>query len=117
MTAALSIRLGVAGWGFALFLAVNAVQVWGGVFPFLPLEFQTVSVTLSFYASQAAASVATYIACLAGAYRSPMLTTRVMPKLAAPPMIAGCLALIAAMYVHSQVAIYLVVCSGILQGL
>ena len=45
MTAALSIRLGVAGWGFALFLAVNAVQVWGGVFPFLPLEFQTVSVT------------------------------------------------------------------------
>ena len=47
MTAALSIRLGVAGWGFALFLAVNAVQVWGGVFPFLPLEFQTVSVTLS----------------------------------------------------------------------
>lgn len=110
-------RLGVPGWGFALFLAVNAVQVWGGVFPFLPLEFQTVTVTLSFYASQAAASVATYVACLAEAYRSPALTARIMPKLAAPPMIAGCLALIAAMYVHSQLAIYLVVCSGVLQGL
>lgn len=117
MAAVPSIRLGVAGWGFALFLAVSAVQVWGGVFPFLPLEFQTVSVTLSFYASQAAASVGTYIACLVSAYRSPALTARVMPKLAAPPMIAGCLALIAAMYVHSQIAIYLVVCSGILQGL
>ena len=37
---------GVPGWGFALFLAVNAVQVWGGVFPFLPMEFQTVQVRM-----------------------------------------------------------------------
>lgn len=27
--------------GYALFLTVNASGVWGGVFPFLPLEFQT----------------------------------------------------------------------------
>ena len=110
-------RLGVAGWGFALFLAVNAMQVWGGVFPFLPIEFQTVSVTLSFYASQATAAVATYAACLAGAYRSPALTARAMPKLAAPPMVAGCLALLAAMYAPSEATTLLVVVSGMLQGL
>lgn len=110
-------RLGVAGWGFALFLAVNAVQVWGGVFPFLPLEFQTVSVTLSFYASQAAASVATYVLCLAGAYRSPGANARVLPKLAAPPMIVGCLTLIAAMYAPPAATTRLVVASGVLQGL
>ena len=26
--------------GYALFLAINAAGVWGGVFPFLPMEFQ-----------------------------------------------------------------------------
>ena len=110
-------RLGVMGWGFALFLAVNAVQVWGGVFPFLPMEFQTVAVTLSFYASQAAASLASYLAFLAWSLHSPATAARAMPKLAAPPMIAGCLALIAAMYVHSGAAIQLVVAAGVLQGL
>ena len=27
-----------ASMGYALFLAINAAGVWGGVFPFLPLE-------------------------------------------------------------------------------
>ena len=31
----------VTSLGYALFLAINAAGVWGGVFPFLPLEFQT----------------------------------------------------------------------------
>ena len=28
----------VTSLGYALFLAINAAGVWGGVFPFLPLE-------------------------------------------------------------------------------
>ena len=27
--------------GFAIFLVVYATQIWGGVFPFLPTDFQT----------------------------------------------------------------------------
>ena len=31
----------VTSLGYALFLAINAAGVWGGVFQFLPLAFQT----------------------------------------------------------------------------
>ena len=31
----------VSSWGYACFLTVNATSIWGGVFPFLPMEFQT----------------------------------------------------------------------------
>lgn len=33
--------------GFAIFLVVYATQIWGGVFPFLPTDFQTQEVTLT----------------------------------------------------------------------
>lgn len=108
---------GVPGWGFALFLAVNAVSVWGGVFPFLPLEFQTVLVTLSFYGAQAGAATLMYLACLVSSYLSPSLTARVLPVFAAPPMIAGSCFLIGAMYVNAILAVVLVICAGILLGL
>lgn len=108
---------GVPGWGFALFLAVNAVSVWGGVFPFLPMEFQTVLVTISFYGAQAGAATLMYIVCFVSSYLSPTLTARVLPVLGAPPMIAGSCALIAAMYVEPSLAIVLVICAGILLGL
>ena len=29
-----------ASMGYALFLAINAAGVWGGVFPFLPMDFR-----------------------------------------------------------------------------
>lgn len=108
---------GVSGWGFALFLAVNATSVWGGVFPFLPLEFQTMQVTLSFYGAQAGAASLMYIASFAGSYFAPALTARKLPLFAAPPMIAGSVALIAAMYVHSAVAIAFVICAGLFLGI
>ncbi len=110
-------NLGVAGWGFALFLAVNATSVWGGVFPFLPLEFQTTAVTLSFYGAQAGAAVCMFVASALASYRSPAATARRLPFCAAPPMIAGSVALIAAMYVRSGAAIPLVICAGVLLGL
>ena len=107
---------GVPGWGFALFLAVNAVQVWGGVFPFLPMEFQTVQVTLSFYVAQALAGLLTYLGFGAGSYLAPRPAARVLPVLAAPPMIAGSAALIAAMYVQPGMTVAFVICAGVLLG-
>ncbi|MFQ9742446.1 MAG: hypothetical protein ACLRX5_08185 [Slackia sp.] len=38
--------------GYALFLAVNATAVWGGVFPFLPMEVQTQTFVVSFFLAQ-----------------------------------------------------------------
>ena len=108
---------GVPGWGFALFLAVNAVQVGGGVFPFLPMEFQTVQVTLSFYVAQALAGLLTYLGFGVGSYVAPRPAARVLPVLAAPPMIAGSAALIAAMYVQPGLTLAFVICAGVLLGL
>ena len=110
-------RPGVPGWGFALFLAVNAVQVWGGVFPFLPLEFQTVGVTLWFYATQAASSLLTYALMAIWSFFDPLRVGRALPFFAAPPMIAGSACLIAAMYVEGSAVLALVAAAGVLLGL
>lgn len=109
-------RPGIAGWGFALFLAVNATSVWGGVFPFLPMEFQTTLVTLSFYGAQAGAATCMFVVAAASSYLDPSATARRLPFAAAPPMVLGSVALIAAMYVHSSAAIALVICAGVLLG-
>lgn len=42
----------VSSIGYAIFLVINAAQIWGGIFPFLPKDFQTDEVTLTFYLSQ-----------------------------------------------------------------
>lgn len=34
----------ITSLGYGLFLAINAAGVWGGVFPFLPMEFQTTEI-------------------------------------------------------------------------
>lgn len=106
----------IPGWGFALFLAVNAVSVWGGVFPFLPFEFQTVGVTLSFYTAQAGAALVAYALAAIGSFYNPDRTARALSWFAALPMVAGSIALLAAMYVGPAWSIALVVCAGILLG-
>ena len=42
----------VTSLGYALFLAINAAGVWGGVFPFLPMEFQTHTIVFWFFFTQ-----------------------------------------------------------------
>lgn len=101
--------------GFALFLAVNATSVWGGVFPFLPEEFQIPTVTVSFFAAQTIASALTYVVCVLCSYFCARLTNRVLPHLGTIPMLAGSCALIAAMYVRKYV-LGLVLGSGVLLG-
>ena len=41
-----------ASLGYGLFLAINAASVWGGVFPCLPLEFQTRGIIFWFFLCQ-----------------------------------------------------------------
>ena len=69
------LRPNVASLGYGLFLAINAASVWGGVFPFLPLAFQTTDVMLWFFGAESLAFTATFLASAAGTYFFPAETT------------------------------------------
>ncbi|MGN0078133.1 MAG: hypothetical protein ACI36V_05020, partial [Coriobacteriales bacterium] len=43
------LRPSATSLAYALFLASNATVIWGGTFPFLPLEFQTKQITVGFF--------------------------------------------------------------------
>ena len=56
--------------GYALFLAVNATGIWGGVFPFLPLTMQTHEIMFWFYLSQSVALFVTLFLLARATYAS-----------------------------------------------
>ncbi len=66
----------VTSLGYALFLAINAAGVWGGVFPFLPLEFQTPEIVFWFFLAQSLVFSASYFASAFGVYFLPGPTRR-----------------------------------------
>lgn len=90
--------------GYALFLATNAAGVWGGVFPFLPMEFQTERVTLWFSVAQTA------VFCLAFAGAALLAYLRRRPArmspvwMAAAPYAVGWALLVAAVYLPAAAA-------------
>ena len=113
---AAALRPSVAVLGFALFLAINAASVWGGVFPFLPLEYQTHDLLFWFYFAQSIAFFCTFLAAARIAY-----TTRAKRPL---PLTVGCasalyglgwICLIASIYLYA-VALPLLVAAGLLLG-
>lgn len=106
----------VASLGYALFLAVNAAGVWGGVFPFLPLDFQTHEIVLRFFLAQSLAFAASFLASAVGVYFLPGPTRTFLVKLASAPYAAGWVALIAAIYLD-DLALALVTAGGALLGL
>ena len=79
----------VTSLGYALFLAINAAGVWGGVFPFLPLEFQTPEIVFWFFLAQSLVFSASYFASAFGVYFLPGPTRRFMVMLAAAPYFLG----------------------------
>ena len=101
--------------GYALFLAMNATAIWGGVFPFLPMEFQTPQVTISFYLAQITAFCSLLFLAMAGSYYRPELVRRALTFTSSIPIFAGSLILIAAMYIDA-LTMPLVVCGGALLG-
>ena len=85
--------------GFAIFLVVYATQIWGGVFPFLPTDFQTQEVTLTFYLSQSLAFCASYVASAFGSYYMPSAARRMLVTLSISLTFIGSCFIIAVMYV------------------
>lgn len=106
----------VTSLGYALFLAINAAGVWGGVFPFLPMGFQTPEIVFWFFLAQSLVFSVSYFASALGVYFFPGPTRRFMVMLASAPYFLGWCCLIAAIYVDA-LALPLVVAGGGLLGL
>ncbi|WP_172135001.1 LuxR C-terminal-related transcriptional regulator [Adlercreutzia sp. ZJ473] len=106
----------VTSLGYALFLAVNAAGVWGGVFPFLPMDFQTHEIVLRFFLAQSLTFAASFLASAVGVYFLPGPTRTFLVKLTSAPYAAGWAALIAAIYLD-DFALELVTLGGALLGL
>ena len=106
----------VASLGYALFLAVNATGVWGGVFPFLPLDFQTPQILFWFFLMQSVTFFASFLASGLGAYYLPGPTKRLSVVLAGTPYLIGWCCLIAAIYLDDA-ALPLVMAGGAFLGL
>ncbi|WP_298628556.1 LuxR family transcriptional regulator [uncultured Senegalimassilia sp.] len=105
-----------ASLGYALFLAINAAGVWGGVFPFLPMSFQTPEVMFWFFLMQSLVFSLCYFASAIGVYYFPGPTRRFMVTLASAPYLLGWCCLIGAIYLHG-IAQILVIAGGALLGL
>lgn len=111
----MSFKPHVSSWGYAFFLTVNATSIWGGIFPFLPLEFQTAEVTLTFYLAQALAFWVAFLASAFGSYFFPHEARRMLVSLSALMVFAGSACLIGAMYVADR-TLLLVGGGGVLLG-
>ncbi len=108
-------QMHVASWGYACFLTVNATSIWGGIFPFLPLEFQTSQITLTFFLAQALSFGGAFVASMWGSYYYPHEAKRMLVSLSALMVFAGSACLIGAMYT-TAVTILLVAGGGVLLG-
>lgn len=113
--AARMLRPSVASLGYALFLAMNAAGVWGGVFPFLPLEFQTPRIVLWFFLTQSLAFALCFCANAVLAYWTPRFSRWFAVKLTTASYLAGWCCLIAATYLDA-LALPLVAVGGALLG-
>lgn len=106
----------IASLGFALFLAVNATAVWGGVFPFLPLDIQTPQFTVAFFLAQSLVFAFSYLASTLGGYFFPDPTRRFLVWAAGIPYFIGWCSLIAAVYLKGS-SLAFAVLGGALIGL
>lgn len=106
----------VTSLGYALFLAINAAGVWGGVFPFLPMEFQTQEIIFGFFLAQSLVVSLSYFASALGVYFFPGSTRRFLVVAASVPYFLGWCCLVGAIYID-EAALPLVVIGGALLGL
>ena len=103
----------ITSLGYGLFLAINAAGVWGGVFPFLPMEFQTTEIVFWFFLAQSLVFSFSYFASALGSYFFPGPTRTFIVRLATMPYLLGWCCLIAAIYLDAW-ALPLVVSGGAL---
>ncbi|MEC4183622.1 helix-turn-helix transcriptional regulator [Adlercreutzia sp. R21] len=93
-----ALRPNVASLGYGLFLAINAASVWGGSFPFLPIDFQTSEVLFWFFLAQSLVFTLSFFASAAGTYLFPAQTRAFMVKVVVAPYMLGWCLLIGAIY-------------------
>lgn len=110
-----TLKPNVTSLGYALFLAINAAGVWGGVFPFLPLEFQTSEILHSFFLAQALTFSLSYFVSAVGVYYFPGPTRKFLVSVVSVPYFAGWCCLIGAIYFH-DLSLVLVTIGGCLLG-
>lgn len=102
-------------FGYAAFLAVNAVGTWGGVFPFLPLKLQEPLLLLCFSVAQSIMFALVFFASVLEAFFLPRAVRRFIVRLSSLPYLAGWGLLIAAMYLDGWV-VPLMIGAGALIG-
>ncbi|MDR0500747.1 MAG: helix-turn-helix transcriptional regulator [Coriobacteriales bacterium] len=85
--------------GLAVLLAINATLLWGGAFPFLPMQMQTSDVMITFYLLQSIAFWGTMLTNSLGAYLRPSLSQRILAFFNGVPIFLGCSCLIATLYI------------------
>jgi DNA-binding CsgD family transcriptional regulator len=101
--------------GYALFLAVNATVIWGGVFPFLGPEFQTARTLTDFFLAQSLAFAAALLGnALDAYYRIPHALHLVLTRPAIPYFFGWC-CLIGVTYLDT-VSLALTLAGGVLIG-
>ena len=105
-----------ASTGYALYLAINAASVWGGVFPFLPTSLQSPTVTLWFFAAQMTAACVAFALTALGSYRLTGSPRAFWVRSAGLPYVLGWAALAAAL-LRPDEAVALAATGGALIGL
>ena len=90
--------------------------MWGGVFPFLPMEFQTQEIIFGFFLAQSLVVSLSYFASALGVYFFPGPTRRFLVVAASVPYFLGWCCLVGAIYID-EAALPLVVIGGALLGL
>lgn len=115
-----SIGIHINSVGYGLFLAANAAGIWCGLFPFLPISFQTPEIMLIFFLSQSLSFSGCYLASTVGAYYLSTslrkMLTHIPVALPALPYFIGWITLIGALYLHAYSSA-LVMVGGALLGL
>ncbi|MDR2587192.1 MAG: LuxR C-terminal-related transcriptional regulator [Coriobacteriales bacterium] len=101
--------------GFALLLALDAMLLWGGSFPFLPAEMQSWELLSNFYLLQSLAFGGTFLISMFTAYFLPWVTRRALVLVSAAPVSLGSLCLVATLYLPDE-AMLLVCISALLLG-
>lgn len=109
-------RPNISVLGYAIYLAINATSLWGGVFPFFPDEFRTLEVTFSFVASQAASFLAMFLISMVSSYLGSRTYPLRLPLYGTFASFIGSALLIAALYL-GDMQIVLVVLAGIFLGM
>lgn len=109
------LRPDVASLGYGLFLATNAMCMWGGLFTFLPPNAYSPMFLFGFYLPLSLVSVLAYLMAAACSYYLPDYAARLGTRHAVVPYSMGWVSIIAAAYLDDLVYV-LTVAGGCLLG-